>query len=326
MEKASTQDDPTPFDAPHPDLSQTGSQIEGQESVPSIADFFKLDAEHVSDDELNNLVNQIIKNQVKESAIGVNFNIFVIHSELLISRYIANKFYSSLVSIDNSKPLLLILDTPGGDVAAAYMISKLCREYTRSNFEIAVPRRAKSAGTLVCCGADKIHMGGLSELGPIDPQFDKIPALALKHSIEHIAELVDKYPGSSQMFSEYLAKSLRVEALGYFERVAESAAQYALRLLNSRIDGQSDEENEKTACRLVYSYKDHGFVIDAREAKLIFGEKVVHSNTQEYKLANSIYETLDLISFIIDKRFFRKINFVGGHAEGCMSWEKNIDE
>jgi len=47
-------------------------------------------------------------------------------------------------------------------------------------------------------------MGSLSELGPIDPQINELPALGLKNSVDHIAELVRKYPASSEMFAKYL--------------------------------------------------------------------------------------------------------------------------
>jgi len=194
----------------------------------------------------------------------------------------------------------LIIHSGGGDIAAAYFISKLCRASSVQGFEAAVPRLAKSAATLICCGADIIHMGSMSELGPIDPQFGQIPALALKHSVEHIAQLASEYPGASEMLSSYLTKSLRIESLGFYERVAESAAQYAVRLLGSRGRvARTVEQNSELASRLVYSYKDHGFVIDANEASHTFGPDVVAQDTTEYKVVNVLYGALDFIEFVL---------------------------
>jgi hypothetical protein len=66
-----------------------------------------------------------------------------------------------------------------------------------------------------------------------------MPALALKYSIEHLAELAKRYPAATEMFSNYLAKSLKIEELGYYERVAESATHYAQRLPKSRINASA---------------------------------------------------------------------------------------
>ena len=162
---------------------------------------------------------------------------------------------------------------------------------------MTIPRQAKSAATLICCAADEIHMGSLSELGPIDPQIDQLPALGLKSSIEHIAELISRYPKSSEMFAKYLNLSLQPIHLGYYERVAESAAQYAERLLKSHFSNLKSSP-EKISNDLVYSYKDHSFVIDKSEALSIFGGNVIKSNTEEYNLGNSIYGTMMLISRI----------------------------
>ena len=108
-------------------------------------------------------------------------------------------------------------------------------------------------------------MGSLSELGPIDPQIEGLPALGLKSSIEHIADLVKGHPHSADMFAKYLHLSLKPVHLGYYERVAESAAQYAERLLKAHETPLKKPASE-IARNLVYSYKDHGFVIDQAEA------------------------------------------------------------
>lgn len=134
-------------------------------------------------------------------------------------------------------------------------------------------------------------MGSLSELGPIDPQIGDLPALGLKYAVEHLAELVKRYPAASSMFAQYLSNSLRPIDLGYYERVAESAVQYAERLLHKHVHNLQRKPGD-VANHLVYAYKDHSFVIDTQEALSIFGTNVVKSNTDEYKLGNSLYESI----------------------------------
>jgi len=207
----------------------------------------------------------------------------------------ADYVYDALTSFGDKKPLLMILYSYGGDIGAAYLIGKLCREYSNECFVIAVPRAAKSAATLLACAADEIHMGSLSELGPIDPQIDKLPALGLKNSIEHIAQLVKQTPESSEMFAKYLHSSLKLIDLGYYERVAESAMQYAERLLATHADKLKKPVID-IANELVYSYKDHGFIIDKSEAESIFGLEIVKHNTPIYFLSNEIYKTLKMVN------------------------------
>ena len=87
----------------------------------------------------------------------------------------ADDIYSAVTTFEEPKPILLVLLSTGGAISSAYLIGKLCREYAHDKLVIVVPREAKSAATLLCCAADEIHMGSLSELGPIDPQIDKLP-------------------------------------------------------------------------------------------------------------------------------------------------------
>ena len=72
-------------------------------------------------------------------------------------------------NMDNKK-LILIINSPGGDALAAERIVNVCRTYSNNNFEVIVPKMAKSAATMVCFGAMKVGMSRTSELGPIDPQ------------------------------------------------------------------------------------------------------------------------------------------------------------
>ncbi|OGS20287.1 MAG: hypothetical protein A2252_12065 [Elusimicrobia bacterium RIFOXYA2_FULL_39_19] len=243
----------------------------------------------------NNLICNFIEQGINKHNISKQYNIIIFHDEGTMVKSDADNIYSTANSFNEKKPLLLVLYSTGGEIGSAYLISKLCREYSNGKFVVVVPRQAKSAATLICCGADEIHMGSLSELGPIDPQINRLPALGLKNSVEHIAELVSKYPQSSEMFAKYLKLSLAPVNLGYYERVAQSAAQYAERLLKLR-SSKLKNKHAKIAEGLVYSYKDHGFVIDKGEAEEIFGNDTIKTNTDEYKLGNEIYESLIYIS------------------------------
>lgn len=77
-------------------------------------------------------------------------------------------FYRHLEMFSDCRQIDLFLYTRGGDVLTPWRLAHLIREYT-PRFNVLVPFRCYSAGTLLCLGADEIVMGKMGELGPIDP-------------------------------------------------------------------------------------------------------------------------------------------------------------
>lgn len=229
-----------------------------------------------------------------------------------ISRSNLDDIYDALLKSDRAKNLLLVLNSPGGSVEPAYLIGKCCKEYSKK-FIVAIPRQAKSAATLISLAASEIHMGRISELGPIDPQISKLPALALGEAVSYLASIAEKYPNSADMFARYLKNTLDLQVLGYTQRIAQSAVDYAVRLLG---DKSLPLSAEKISDRLVNGYKDHGFVIDKEEAKEILGE-IVKYDTEEYGLSDKIYKFIEqfkLALWIVTNESYC-INFSGDISE-----------
>lgn len=260
--------------------------------------------------DFNKAVQEYLDLKISNSKLNGKYNIVILFDDSTMLKSDADKVYNAVTSFDKKKPILMVLLSGGGEPGSAYLIGKLCREYSNGTFNIAVPRYAKSAATLLSCAANEIHMGSMSELGPIDPQIKGLPALGLKNSIEHIAELVAQNPNSSEMFAKYLNLSIEPIQIGYYERVAESAMQYAENLLSTHSDNLPKSANI-IANELVYKYKDHGFVIDKSEAIKIFGDEIIKTNTDEYELSNTIYQFLSSLSRFagyVDHNFY----FIGG--------------
>lgn len=247
----------------------------------------------VSKDKFSKKLSAYLQQESKKYAIHEKYNILILYDDTTIINSDSDKIYEAIKNFSNKeKPILLILYSRGGEPGPAYLIGKLCREFCNGKLAIAVPRRAKSAATLIACAANEIHMGSLSQLGPIDPQIDGMPALGLKNSIKHIAELASKYKDAGNMFAKYMKLSIKPIQIGYYERVAESAKQYAERLLEEHRETLAGEPS-LIARYLIYEYKDHGFVIDKGEATRIFGEKMIKCDTLEYEYANFIYEIIN---------------------------------
>jgi hypothetical protein len=62
----------------------------------------------------------------------------------------------------------LVLYTRGGHVEPPWKIVTKIRQFCKQ-FNVIIPYRAHSAGTMIAIGADNILMSSMSELGPIDP-------------------------------------------------------------------------------------------------------------------------------------------------------------
>ncbi|MES9885351.1 MAG: hypothetical protein ABW140_00945 [Candidatus Sedimenticola sp. 6PFRAG1] len=241
--------------------------------------------------------------------------IFLYDEDNSINYFHSNKIYNAVSENNNQKDILLVLLSPGGKIEPAYLISKTCKRLCKDRFVIAIPRRAKSAATLISLGADELHMGLLSELGPIDPQIGGFPALGLANALERIATLAEQHPGASDVFSKYLINKLKMKDLGYFERINESAAQYAERLLAGKT---LPEENspEELASHFVNHYKDHSFVIDTDEASTLLGDAIVKEGTNEYKFSNEIYQFIDFVKFLYPLFFKKEMRYVGSVKDG----------
>jgi hypothetical protein len=77
-------------------------------------------------------------------------------------------FVDILDNIGPTKRISLLLHTNGGNTAAAWRLVNLIKTFC-DEFEVLIPYKAMSAGTLISLGADKIVMTKQAALGPIDP-------------------------------------------------------------------------------------------------------------------------------------------------------------
>jgi hypothetical protein len=91
-----------------------------------------------------------------------------------------------LDSIGECDNLDLMLNSPGGFGEAAEKLVEMCRARCRNEFRVIVPNYAKSAGTIIALGADRIVAAkDRSELGPIDPQYRIVIAGQLQQVSGH---------------------------------------------------------------------------------------------------------------------------------------------
>lgn len=192
----------------------------------------------------------------------------------------------------------VVLHTGGGLIEPAFNIVKLLRKHAKK-VNIIVPYYAKSAGTLICCGADKLLLGQLAELGPLDVQIPEVEdgdgrryksALngfkALEQIQRHALEnldiatklIIDRTNGIkvyeaiklgiefSGHTSGCLYNQLNPKTIGEYARALEIGLKYAIMIL-TRYMGWGPDKALEVARELVFNYPSHSFIIDTEELK-----------------------------------------------------------
>lgn len=109
-------------------------------------------------------------------------------------------FMSVIRGLDRSIGLDLILHTPGGDLAATESIVDYLRSMFGTDIRALVPQLAMSAGTMISCSCKEIVMGKHSSLGPIDPQFNGIPAHGVLEEFDRARKEIAADPSNASLW------------------------------------------------------------------------------------------------------------------------------
>lgn len=146
----------------------------------------------------------------------------------------------------------LMIQTPGGVVdACEQMISVL--NHVVPGYRVVIPGMAKSAGTVLAISASEIIMGVSSELGPIDPQFNGIPAEYIRDDPQQLYP-IRQMAGSAILRNQQLAEKVLTDGM-----------------MNGKLEADIKSLVEQLSS--AQSYLSHGAVINAEEA-LALGLKV----------------------------------------------------
>lgn len=165
-------------------------------------------------------------------------------------------FMNCIHGLDCKKGLDLILHTPGGDPAAAEAIVNYLRAKFDKNIRVIVPQLAMSAGTMIACSSMEIIMGKHSSLGPIDPQFNGIPAYNIKMEFEEAKRDLKDHPENMQ----YWAIKLQ-QYPAAFMKTAIDAIQLSGKLLEEWLGtcmfDKSNPKDKEAIDRIVSKLNEH---------------------------------------------------------------------
>ncbi len=200
------------------------------------------------------------------------------------------------------KSLLIFLDTSGGNVYSAVKIMDILRT-KYEDITVAVAQEAKSSGTMMCCGADRLIMSPISELGPLDKpmihpnnetarisaldivkSIDGMLNIAKNREIELAKEINNEFripmyksltlasDSTSKLISPMLCNE-DVKIYNQAQRLLQIAENYGKELLNNYMLKfiKQDKVRESIADivvrRLVWLYPDHAFAIRRNELR-----------------------------------------------------------
>lgn len=185
---------------------------------------------------------------------------------------------------DSSKPLHVLLASPGGDGETAIRMTRSmqtrCTELT-----IVLPDMAKSAATLICLGADTILMGPGGDLGPVDPQFQVgtglVGAKEIVRAVDEAEERITNNPATFPLFASLLAdvNMLKVEQARSAMERTEALVREALSCTASRSQETVNSLAQSLQAPLIDDPASHSAVISA-DAAARFGLPVQLADTQ----------------------------------------------
>ena len=158
--------------------------------------------------------------------------------------------------LDRNQGLDLILHTPGGAIGATQSLVDYLRRPFDRDIRAIVPQLAMSAGTMIACCCREILMARHSNLGPIDPHIQKLPALGVIEEFKRAC-------------SEVTADASRIPIwqaiVGQYEPTFLSRCENAIEWSNEFVRKQltevmfhGDEDGDRKAAHIVEKLSDYG--------------------------------------------------------------------
>ena len=175
-------------------------------------------------------------------------------------------FMMAIHGLDSSKGLDLILHTPGGGISAAESLVDYLRRIFGTDIRAIVPHLAMSAGTMIACTCKSIVMGKHSNLGPIDPQLDGLPAAAVTKEIERAIREIKADPDRLH-FWQFVLSKYAPTFVGQCEQAVRLSEEFVRKRLldnmlkdqenaeeiaNAIVQGLSDVEDNKSHSRHIH--------------------------------------------------------------------------
>ena len=176
--------------------------------------------------------------------------------------------------------LMLLVNSPGGLVQSSYKIARALRK-TFKEIIVFVPHIAASGGTLLALTGNKIVMGMMSQLSPLDPQAKiedgAVSANSVVDAHQFVTKLFDDLSVEDAPYS-YKALADKCDSVDIRDALASLSLmeEYILEILEDC--GYSNEECKKISHNIVRGFKTHDEVINIDKAKKLGLNVISHSD------------------------------------------------
>jgi hypothetical protein len=225
------------------------------------------------------------------------------NAETQIAPDCVQMFVDILDNIGPTPKISLVLHTNGGQTSAAWRLVNLIKSFG-DQFEVLIPLKAMSAGTLISLGADHIVMTKQAVLGPIDPSLThalgpQIPMgnqlARMPVSVEAVrgyldAALAMKITDADTLGAILidLANKVHPLVLGEIFRSREQIRFLADKLLRYHV-----QDSDKVKAIIDFLCADsgsHDYTINRREAELL-GLPVEKPSTEFYGILKKLHKS-----------------------------------
>ena len=183
--------------------------------------------------------------------------------------------YEIMEKIGDIKNAGIFIKSNGGDVEAALRIVNMLRE--RFDDLVAyVPLECASAATMICLGANEIHMGSLAHLTAIDSSLrhelspiEERENRRVSVSQDELSRLISLWNGNAKEhhgnpYSD-IFKYVHPLVIGAIDRASSLSIKICQEILSYHID--DTEQCLRISTHLNSSYPSHSYPITSREAK-----------------------------------------------------------
>ncbi|NKJ33353.1 serine protease [Rhizobium sp. SG570] len=225
------------------------------------------------------------------------------NAETQIAQDCVQMFVDILDNIGPTPKISLVLHTNGGQTSAAWRLVNLIKSFG-DQFEVLIPLKAMSAGTLISLGADHIVMTKQAVLGPIDPSLThalgpQIPVgnqlARMPVSVEAVRGYLDaanamKITDAQTLGAILIELSNKVHplVLGEIFRSREQIRFLADKLLRHHV-----QDSDKVKAIIDFLCADsgsHDYTINRREAELL-GLPIEKPSTQFYGILKKLHKS-----------------------------------
>ncbi|SMG51758.1 Serine dehydrogenase proteinase [Marivirga sericea] len=230
--------------------------------------------------------------------------------ESQIATDVLEYFSEQLDKIGKVDKISLFLYTRGGDTMAAWSLVNLIRQFCNT-FEVIIPSKARSSGTIISLGADNIMMTKQATLGPIDPslnsplnpqnpQIPNNPQARIPVSVESIQGFFDLAKNELNVNNEENLKDILLNlagkvhplVLGNVYRTRTQIQMVARKLLRKQLGADQSDKIDKIVSFLCSDSGSHDYAIYRNEARDELGLSIEKPDDEQYSKIKLVFDSI----------------------------------